>query len=65
MDNFDCDKYYETLHDNFTKNYHYYLNLKIKRKNPINIFIKKNNIKKFHGMKIIYLLFITIMIIHK
>lgn len=46
MDNFDCDKYYETLLDNFAKNYHYYLNLKIKRKNPINIFIKKNNIKK-------------------
>ena len=44
MDNFDCDKYYETLLNNFAKNYQYYLNLKAKTKNPINIC--KNNKKK-------------------
>tara|TARA_Y100000389_G_scaffold189186_1_gene212653 strand:- start:1245 stop:1472 length:228 start_codon:yes stop_codon:yes gene_type:complete len=42
MDNLDSDKYYETLLNNFAKNYQYYLNLKAKTKNPINIFIKKN-----------------------
>tara|TARA_B110000444_G_scaffold141243_1_gene132484 strand:+ start:778 stop:1017 length:240 start_codon:yes stop_codon:yes gene_type:complete len=46
MDNFNSDKYYETLLNNFTKNYQYYLNLNIKTKNPINISIKKNNNKK-------------------
>ena len=45
MDNFYCDKYFETLLDNFAKNYQYYSNLKIKTKNPINILIKnKKNI---------------------
>ena len=43
MDNLDSDKYYETLLNNFAKNYQYYLNLKAKTKNPINIFIKKKN----------------------
>ena len=45
MNNLDCDKYYETLLNNFAKNYKYYLDLKAKTKNPINIFIKKKNIK--------------------
>jgi len=41
MDNFDSDKYYQTLLDNFAKNYQYYLNLKkFKKKTPI-----KNNKK--------------------
>jgi len=42
MDNFNSDKYYETLLNNFAKNYQYYLNLKIKTKN----YIKKKNNKK-------------------
>tara|TARA_B110000259_G_C14031761_1_gene407051 strand:+ start:5552 stop:5746 length:195 start_codon:yes stop_codon:yes gene_type:complete len=45
MDNYEGDKYYETLLNNFAKNYQYYLNLKAKTKNPINIFIKKRNKK--------------------
>ena len=40
MNNLDSDKYYKTLLDNFAKNYQYYLNLKIKKKNLI-----KNNKK--------------------
>jgi len=38
MDNFDFYKYYETLLDNFDKNYKYYL--KNKTNNEINILIK-------------------------
>ena len=31
MDNFDSDKYYQTLLDNFAKNYQYYLKIKTKK----------------------------------
>lgn len=44
MDNFNSKTYLNTLLDNFAKNYEYYSYLKIKNKNPINIF--KNNKKK-------------------
>lgn len=44
MDNFNSETYLNTLLDNFAKNYEYYSYLKIKNKNPINIF--KNNKKK-------------------
>jgi hypothetical protein len=40
MNNFNCEKYFETLLNNFTENYLYYSNLKIKKKNQINIPIK-------------------------
>jgi len=44
MDNFNSETYLNTLLDNFAKNYEYYSYLKIKSKNPIQIF--QNNIKK-------------------
>lgn len=44
MDNFNSETYLNTLLDNFAKNYEYYSYLKIKSKNPIQIF--QNNKKK-------------------
>lgn len=44
MDNFNSETYLNTLLDNFAKNYKYYSYLKIKTKNPIEIF--QNNKKK-------------------
>lgn len=44
MENFNGDKYLNTLIDNFAKHYEYYSYLKIKSKNPIKIF--QNNKKK-------------------
>ena len=49
MDNFNSETYLNTLLDNFAKNYKYYSYLKIKTKNPIEIF--QNNKKRLHGMK--------------
>lgn len=50
MDNFDSDKYYQTLLDNFAKNYQYYLNLKIKTKKSIK---KKNKIVSWNDKNLI------------
>lgn len=44
MNNFNSETYLNTLLDNFAKNYLYYLYLKIKSKNPIEIF--QNNKKE-------------------
>ena len=53
MDNFDFYKYYETLIDNFDKNYKYYL--KNKTNNEINILIK--NKKKVSWNNELYIIY--------
>ena len=53
MDNFDFYKYYETLLDNFDKNYKYYL--KNKTNNEINILIK--NKKKVSWNNELYIIY--------
>lgn len=46
MNKFDGDNFLETLVNNFVKNFEHYSYIKIKSKNPINLFIKKNIKKK-------------------